>query len=127
MANIVLRSPTGKDIILSDGTVTTGGYLKYWTGSAWAVKTLKYWNGSVWVQKPLKYWDGSTWIQVQYNINVIGQQLFTASGSFTVPANVTQISAVTVGGGGGGAGGESGRDSGVKAVAVVVLLTEHSL
>lgn len=62
MADIVLRSPTGKDIILSDGTVTTDGYLKYWTGSTWTLKPVKYWSGSAWVQKPVKYWNGSAWV-----------------------------------------------------------------
>lgn len=41
-----------------------------------------------------------------------GQQVFTSSGTFTVPAGVTQVSAVVVGGGGGGAGSDGDRDEG---------------
>ena len=41
-----------------------------------------------------------------------GQQSFTTSGTFTVPANVTQVSAVVVGGGGGGAGSDGDRNEG---------------
>lgn len=37
------------------------GYIKVWTGSAWAVKPLKVWNGSAWVIKPIKHWTGSQW------------------------------------------------------------------
>ena len=45
-----------------------------------------------------------------------GQQAFTTTGNtdFTVPAGVTSVSAVCVGGGGGGAGGEAGRNQGVS-------------
>jgi hypothetical protein len=43
------------------------------------------------------------------------QEYISASGSFlfTVPAGVTQVSAVAVGGGGGGSGGEVGRNEGM--------------
>ena len=41
-----------------------------------------------------------------------GQQVFTSSGTFTVPAGVTQVSAVVVGGGGGGAGSDGDRNEG---------------
>lgn len=41
-----------------------------------------------------------------------GQQVFTSNGTFTVPAGVTQVSAVVVGGGGGGAGSDGDRDEG---------------
>lgn len=41
-----------------------GSYIKYWTGSAWALKPLKRWDGSQWKQAILKRWDGSTWRQV---------------------------------------------------------------
>jgi hypothetical protein len=46
----------------------------------------------------------------------VGQTAYTTAGTFTftVPTNVTSISAVCVGGGGGGAGGETGRDDGVQ-------------
>lgn len=50
------------------------------------------------------------------NIDNQGEQEYiSASGAFTftVPANVTQISAVVIGGGGGGSGGESGRNEGM--------------
>ena len=33
---------------------------------------------------------------------VVGQQVFTSSGTWTVPAGVTAVSVVVVGGGGGG-------------------------
>lgn len=49
-------------------------------------------------------------------IDVQGQQEYiSAAGNFnfTVPAGVTQVSAVAIGGGGGGAGGETGRNQGV--------------
>jgi len=41
-----------------------------------------------------------------------GQQVFTSSGTFTVPTGVTQVSAVVVGGGGGGAGSDGDRNEG---------------
>jgi hypothetical protein len=43
------------------------------------------------------------------------QEYISASGAFlfTVPAEVTQVSAVVIGGGGGGSGGESGRNEGM--------------
>ena len=41
-----------------------------------------------------------------------GQQDFTTSGTFTVPANVTQVSAVVVGGGGGGGDSTAGDEPG---------------
>lgn len=41
-----------------------------------------------------------------------GQQIFTTSGTFTVPTGVTQVSAVVVGGGGGGAGSDGDRNEG---------------
>jgi hypothetical protein len=44
------------------------GYIKYWTGSTWAVKPIKYWTGSAWVQKPLKYWNGSAWTLTEYSV-----------------------------------------------------------
>ncbi len=49
-------------------------------------------------------------------VDIQGQQEYiSAAGafSFTVPAGVTQISAVCIGGGGGGSGGESGRNEGM--------------
>ena len=41
-----------------------------------------------------------------------GQQIFTTSGTFTVPAGVTQVSAVVVGGGGGGGDSTAGDEPG---------------
>lgn len=40
---------------------SSGGLLKYWTGSAWAAKTMKAWNGSAWVPGLLKFWNGASW------------------------------------------------------------------
>lgn len=41
-----------------------GSYLKYWSGSAWALKPLKRWDGTQWKQAILRRWDGTTWRQV---------------------------------------------------------------
>jgi hypothetical protein len=45
---------------------TVSGYIKYWTGTAWAVKPMKYWTGSAWVIKPVKYWNGTAWTLTSY-------------------------------------------------------------
>jgi hypothetical protein len=57
--------------------------------------------------------DGATWYEV---IRVgagseggISRQVFTASGTFTVPAGVTSVYVTMIGGGGGGAGGAAGK------------------
>lgn len=45
-------------------------------------------------------------------LQVIGEQIFTSSGIFTVPAGVTAVDVFLVGGGGGGAGASWGTNSG---------------
>jgi hypothetical protein len=39
----------------------SGGRVKVWNGSTWAVKTPKVWNGSAWVNTLAKVWDGLAW------------------------------------------------------------------
>lgn len=65
--DVSLRNPTNTfDVPLVDIAGTVQGYIKYWTGTAWAVKPVKYWTGSAWVQKPVKYWNGSAWTLTEY-------------------------------------------------------------
>lgn len=85
MADLVFRKigytiGSGKDLWLRDTPASTiavdeffgvasgtvSGYIKYWTGTAWAVKPIKYWTGSAWVQKPVKYWNGTAWTLTEY-------------------------------------------------------------
>lgn len=52
----------------------------------------------------LFFCDGSDWFSLGVPIAAHGTQLFTSSGSFTVPAGVTQVQAYVIGAGGGGGG-----------------------
>lgn len=38
------------------------GYVKVWSGSAWAPKPVKVWDGSAWAAKPVKRWSGAGWL-----------------------------------------------------------------
>ena len=59
-------------------------------------------------------WNGSQWVPDSFAINTSGRVArFTASGSWVVPAGVSHIHAILVGGGGGGARAYSERGIGI--------------
>ena len=53
-------------------------------------------------------YDGTSWVSFTSH----GIQVFTSSGTFTVPGGITKVYVTQVGGGGGGAGGNSGAGGG---------------
>jgi len=86
--------------ISSTNTTATNGLVLFLDGKNYP-GTGTTWNDS----------SGSFSTTVVGNIEGVGQQQYTTTGtfSFVVPDGVTTISAVCIGGGGGGSGGDGGR------------------
>ena len=57
----LLADQTNYNFTFNQLLFSRGGFIKVWTGTAWASKPLKVWNGTAWVSKPLKVWNGTTW------------------------------------------------------------------
>ena len=93
----------------------TGGTPLNWSYSAVTMAIRPGPTLTVVGKKSSGIWDLPA-ISASLSSDIQGQQEYiSASGnfSFTVPAGVTQVSAVCIGGGGGGSGGESGRNQGM--------------
>ena len=80
------------------GYNTTLNIREVWNGSAWTADSLPAAGTSGNVLKS----DGTNWTSGAAAGGSIQTQLFTAPGTFTVPATLTQVRVTVIGGGGGG-------------------------